>query len=459
MPPLDDGQRASAVVLRVARRIRAAGGRAFVVGGYVRDQLLGLCSKDLDIEVFGIEADQLQNLLSSEGTVDTVGASFGVFMIHGIDIDWSLPRRDSKHGRGHRGIRVHTDPGLSYQEAARRRDLTMNAFMWDPLDGELLDPFGGREALHQGVLRAVDARLFSDDPLRALRVVRMATTFGFVPEPALLNLMREQDLSELSRERLWGEWEKIALKSRLPSLAFLSLEDSGLLRFFPELDALRDVQQDPEWHPEGDVYVHTAMVMDAAVALRSGEREHDLALMLGALCHDLGKADTTAFIDGHWRSRGHDQEGLRPTQQLLQRFQTPPRLVKQVEALVLEHLKPIALEKGGAGPAAYRRLARKCGERHVHLRLLAEVCEADHRGRTTDDATADAIPYLNNFYQRIDEMQLADSTPEPVVQGRHLLERGYQPGPGLGRLLKRCFDYQIESGCDDINAILEHLDL
>jgi tRNA nucleotidyltransferase (CCA-adding enzyme) len=170
--------------------------------------------------------------------------------------------------------------------------------------------------------------------------------------------MSQQDLSELSRERLWGEWEKIALHSRKPSMAFLALEDADLLGFFPELDALRDVMQDPEWHPEGDVYVHTAMVMDAAVALRNGQRDHDLALMFGALCHDLGKPPTTAFIDGRWRSRAHDQEGVRPTQQLLQRIQCPQRVCKQVEILVAEHLRPIALQKGGAGAAAYRRLAR-----------------------------------------------------------------------------------------------------
>ncbi len=459
LSPLDPQDADEATVLRIAQAVKDMGGRIFIVGGYVRDRLLGLPSKDLDVEVFGLDSDQLKTLLSTEGTVDCVGESFGVFMIHGCAVDWSLPRRDSKVGRGHRGIDVHTDPHLSYDEAARRRDLSINALMWDPLVNELVDPFNGIDDLRSGTLRAVDTALFSDDPLRGLRAVRIASVFGFLPDPELIALMRAQDLSELSTERLWGEWEKIALKSRLPSLALLCLEDSGLIQYFPELDALRDVQQDPQWHPEGDVYVHTAMVMDAAVKLRNGDREHDLALMFGSLCHDLGKAPTTEFIDDHWRSRGHEEAGISLTESFLHNIQSPHELIKQASILVSEHLKPVSLQKGDAKPAAYRRLARKCADKHVHLSLLAQVCEADHRGRTSLDADLDQIPYIQSFYQHIDTMNLADSAPQPAVLGRHLIERGYKPGPEMGKILEQCFEYQLDSGCVDIEEIIAHLNL
>ena len=452
--PLQTADPLQHLLLRVCKSIRAQGGRAFIVGGYVRDQLLGLPSKDFDVEVFGLSSDELKELLSQEGTVDIVGEQFGVFMIHGYDIDWSLPRTDSKQGRGHRGIRVETDPHLSITDAARRRDLTINALMWDPLEQQIEDPFNGISDLTDGRLRAVDAQLFGDDPLRALRAVRMAAVFGFLPDDKLFSIMRQQDLSELSRERLWGEWEKICLKSTLPSLAFLCLEESDLLRFFPELNNLRDVAQDPQWHPEGDVYVHTAMVMDAAAQLRNGDRQHDLALMLGALCHDLGKAPTTVFEDGRWRSKAHDVEGIPLTETFLHSIQCPHKLIKTVCALVEHHLKPISLQKGQAKDAAYRRLAKKCAEQYCDLSLLCQVCEADHRGRTSDDANLDNITYIDTFTGIIQRLALEHRAPVAVVQGRDLIQRGHKPGPELGALLQRCFDYQLDSGETDRDTII-----
>lgn len=444
-----------AQVHSILEAIRSQGGTGFIVGGYVRDQLLGIPSKDIDVEVFGLDGDQLKTILSSYGTVDLIGEQFGVFMVHGIDVDWSLPRQDSKSGKGHRGVSVHTDPGLSFAEAARRRDLSINALMWNPLSNEIVDPYNGIDDLKNGVLRAVDKQLFSDDPLRGLRAVRMSALFGFLPDEELLDLMGRQDLSELSPERIWGEWEKICLRSTLPSLAFYTLEESGLITYFSEIDALRDVQQDPHWHPEGDVYIHTAMVMDAAVQLRNGERTHDLALMFGALCHDLGKAPTTEYEGGRWRSKNHDNAGIPLTESLLSQIHCPHKLIKQVSALVAHHLKPVSLQKGNAGPGAYRRLARACGDAGINMRLLAEVCEADHRGRTTDDALDPEISYIKSFMDIIDDLAITDSAPTPIVQGRDLIEAGVKPGKKMGILLKRCFDYQLKHGETDKQTIIK----
>ena len=453
--PLDMADPDHSQLISILQQIKQQGGTGFVVGGYVRDQLLGISSKDIDVEVFGLDAEQLKAVLSEFGKVDLIGEQFGVFMLHGLDIDWSLPRQDSKSGKGHRGVSVHTDPGLSHHEAARRRDLTINALMWDPLEDQLIDPFGGLDDLQNGILRAVDEELFSDDPLRGLRAVRMSALFGFLPDDHLLGLMSKQDLSELSPERIWGEWEKICLRGRIPSLAFYALEESALIRYFPEIDALRDVQQDPHWHPEGDVYIHTAMVMDAACPLRNGDRSHDLALMLGALCHDLGKAPTTSFEDGRWRSKNHDNAGIPLTEQLLSQILAPSKLIKQVSALVAHHLKPVSLQKGNAGPAAYRRLARHCGDAGISMRQLAEVCEADHRGRTSEDAQDEEISYITSFMNILDDLSITDDAPIPLVQGRDLMTHGITPGKSMGTLLQRCFDYQLKHGETDKEKIIQ----
>ncbi len=255
----------------IAKSVRDAGGRALVVGGWVRDHLLGLRSKDVDIEVFGLGARRLEALLAGFGPVHAVGRAFGVFRVGGIDVDFSLPRRDSKRGPGHRGFQVAPDPSLDFAEAARRRDLTINSIGIDPLTGEVLDPHGGRRDAQRRVLRATDPERFPEDPLRGLRVAQLAARLEMAPDEELVALCRTLDLGELSGERVFDELAKLLLRAAKPSIGFHVLEDTGQLRFFPELDALRGVPQDPEWHPEGDVWVHTLMVLDVAARLRGGE--------------------------------------------------------------------------------------------------------------------------------------------------------------------------------------------
>ena len=315
----------------IAKSVRDAGGRAVVVGGWVRDHLLGLRSKDVDIEVFGLDVERLEALLAGFGNVHTIGRAFGVLRVGGIDVDFSLPRRDSKRGPGHRGFDVAPDPSLDFAEAARRRDLTVNSIGIDPLTGEVLDPHDGRRDLKHRVLRATEPARFPEDPLRGLRVVQLAARLEMTPDEELVALCRSLDLSQLSGERVFDEFRKLLLRSAKPSIGFKVLEDTGQLRYFPELDALRGVPQDPEWHPEGDVWVHTLMVLDAAASLRDADKGgvstedsgENLALMLGALCHDLGKPATTERAGGRIRSYRHDVEGVAPTRALLARMRAP----------------------------------------------------------------------------------------------------------------------------------------
>ena len=452
--------------VEVAKAVRDAGGRAIVVGGWVRDHLLGARSKDVDIEVFGLDVARFEALLADFGKVHAVGRAFGVYRVAGIDVDFSLPRRDSKRGPGHRGFDVTPDPSLGFADAARRRDLTVNSIGLDPLTGEVLDPHHGRRDLNRCVLRATDPERFPEDPLRGLRVAQLAARLEMTPDDDLVALCRRLDLSELSGERVFDEFRKLLLRAARPSIGFKVLEDTNQLRFFPELDALRGVPQDPEWHPEGDVWVHTLMVLDVAASLRgtgdTGERgdtpEHgdeNLSLMFGALCHDLGKPATTERVDGRVRSHRHDVEGVTPTRALLERMRAPGALTERVAALVEHHLAPALFIRNGATARGYRRLARKLERAGVSIELLVRVARADHLGRTTADAVAGRFDAGDAFLAAARAHSVERTAPRDAVLGRHLIERGLQPGPGFAPILERCREIQDETGWTDPERILD----
>ena len=441
-------------VLDIARAVDAAGGRALAVGGYVRDGLLGHASKDWDIEVFGLDLDALQAVLERFGRVIAVGRAFGVLRLAELDVDFSLPRRDSKVGPGHRGFDVEVDPTLDFETASRRRDLTVNSMGLDPLTEELLDPHGGRADLEAGILRAVDTATFPEDPLRGLRVAQFSARLLMEPDAELVALCRQLDLSEVSPERILEEFRKLLLQGMRPSLGLAFLRGSGLLRHFPELEALVGVPQDPAWHPEGDVWTHNLMVIDEAAGLRRGDAD-DLALMFGALCHDLGKPATTVVREGRIRSPSHSKAGIAPTRALLERMRAPHELVERTCALVEHHLAPALFDKDGAKARAYRRLSRQLGSSGVAMELLARVARADHFGRTTPDALARDFAAGDRFLARARDLEVVEEAPRDVVQGRHLIARGLTPGPRFGVLLARCREVQDERGWRDADRILD----
>lgn len=445
-------------VRAVAEACAAAGGRALLVGGWVRDRLRGRPSKDWDYEVYGLTLDRLESVLESFGEVIRVGRAFGVLRVKGLELDVSMPRRDSKVGRGHRGFVVDLDPALSIEEASRRRDLTVNAIAYDPLTHELLDPHGGLEDLESGRLRAVDPATFVEDPLRALRVAQFRARLEMDVDRALIELCARLDLSELPAERIQTEWNKLLLRAARPSLGLSFLRDADLLRHFPELAAIVGVPQDAEWHPEGDVWTHTLMVVDEAAKLRTGDPRRDEILMYGAVCHDLGKATTTVEDDdGRIRSPGHEEAGVEPTVAWLTRLRLSGETVDGVVAIVRHHLAPAALFYGGATDRGYRRLARKLGALGVDAELLHRAATADHFGRTTPDALARSFPEGDRFLERMRALEIAARAPVDVVQGRHLIARGYEPGPGFGPLLQRCREVQDETGWTDAEWILDRV--
>jgi tRNA nucleotidyltransferase (CCA-adding enzyme) len=333
-------------VLDIARAVRGAGGRALIVGGWVRDRIMNRPDKaepNIDLEVFHIAPARLRELLEGFGRVEAVGESFQVYKLGTIDI--SLPRRDSKAGRGHRGFVVVGDPDMSIAEAARRRDFTVNAISWDPLSEEYFDPFDGRGDIERRLLRMVDAQTFADDSLRVLRAIQFVARLGFALDEATRDVCRNIALDDLPSERIWGEFEKL-LFADTPSIGFALAMDLGVVaKLFPELQALAGCQQEPEWHPEGDVWVHTLQVIDQARArIDDLERPQKIAVMLGAVCHDFGKPATTAFIDGRIRSMDHEEQGVAPATAFLDRLNVNAiegyDVRRQVLGITAQHQKP-----------------------------------------------------------------------------------------------------------------------
>jgi tRNA nucleotidyltransferase (CCA-adding enzyme) len=428
--------------------IRAAGGRPYLVGGAVRDALLGLPLKDYDLEVFSLTPQQLEAVLARAGSVDAVGQAFSVYKVAGLPgvagaVDVSIPRRDSKAGPGHRGIAVSGDPDLSIDEAARRRDFTINALLLDPESGTILDPHGGQRDLEARVLRAVDAATFAEDPLRALRAVQLAARFELAVDPATAQLCAAMPLGELPAERIFGEIEKLLLKARRPAIGLRLLREWGMLTVIaPELVPLAETEQDPIWHPEGDVWTHTLLAVDQAASLRDDlDHPRALAVMLGTLCHDLGKPATTRFEDGRTRSRGHEEAGLPPTTALLDRWKVHTLfgydLRAQVLALVGNHLKPGQLydDRDRVSDGAIRRLASKC-----EPRLLYRVARADCLGRTGDFAPV----AMEWFLAKVESLAVAERPPAPLLRGRDLLDLGLAPGVEIGRILHAVYERQLD---------------
>ena len=438
-------------ILRLARAVREAGGRALLVGGCVRDRLMGREVKDWDVEVYGVEPARLRELLARFGRVNVVGEAFTVYKL-GQDLDVSLPRRERKTGRGHRGFYIEGDPSMSFEEAARRRDFTVNAILEDPLTGDLLDPFGGRADIDAKLLRAVSAETFVEDSLRVLRAAQFAARFGFEVEGGTVELCRSIDLTDLPAERVWAELEKILLVARSPSVGLQWLDRLNVLpQLFPEIEALRGVGQEPDWHPEGDVFVHTQLVCERArESVDDLDYPRRVALMLAALCHDFGKPSTTEFVEGRVRSRGHEEAGVAPTVAFLDRlklFTLDGYDVRaQTVALVRDHLKPgeFYRKRAEITDGAFRRLARRC-----ELELLYRLAKADSLGRNAPWVPRErwfGVEAEEWFIARARELAVEKGPPAALLLGRHLLEMGLKPSPLVGEIQRAVYELQLDGG-------------
>jgi len=436
-------------VIALARVIHDAGGRALLVGGCVRDALMGNEPKDWDLEVYQLDPARLREILDSFGPVNAVGEAFTVYKL-GHDLDVSIPRRERKSGRGHRAFVIEGDPTMSIADATRRRDFTINAILRDPLTDELIDPFGGQQDIAAGLLRAVAAETFVEDSLRVLRAAQFAARFEFQIDAETVALCRTMDLSDLPAERVWGELEKLLLQARRPSVGLNWLKDLGAVeKVFPEIQSLIGVPQDPEWHPEGDVFVHTLLAVDRARELIDElPYARRVTVMLATLAHDFGKPPTTQFLEGRWRSRGHEEAGVEPALRFLDRINVHTidgyEVRNQIVSLVREHLKPgeFYKKRDEVGEGAFRRLARRC-----EPDLLYRVAKADSLGRNADWVPREkwyGSEAQEWFVQRAKELDVDKRPPEPLLLGRHLIELGVQPGPRMGEITRAVYEMQLD---------------
>jgi tRNA nucleotidyltransferase (CCA-adding enzyme) len=450
-PPLPDDLRA---MLEAVRRV----GRPRLVGGGVRDWLLGIAPKDFDIEVAGVDFEGLHRALAPFGPTDVVGRSFGVIKVRGAgggEHDFSLPRRESKTGAGHRGFAVEPDPSLGDREAAARRDFTVNAIAIDPFSGALTDPFGGAADLRARILRHAGPA-FADDPLRVLRAFQLAARYDFrlAPETAALCRSIAPSYPELPVERVWGEWAKWAADSRVPSRGLEVLEETGWIAHFPEVAALRGTPQEPEWHPEGDVMEHTARCLDALVPLEgwaSSEPARRRMLSLAVLAHDFGKPSTTVRAERRgsmrWVSPGHEAAGGPLADSFLLRIGAPHDLAPQIRALVVHHLAHHHGSHGGDfSDTQVRRLARRLSPSTIDD--LALVMAADALGRPPLPAD-DILALVGRLRARASALAVEVSAPRPLVLGRHLIALGRRPGPDFRPLLDSAFEAQLDGAFSD----------
>ncbi len=447
-------------VIKLCQEVRQAGGRALLVGGWVRDFVLGRETVDYDIEVYGVEAAALRALLDQQGKVDAVGEAFTVYKVRLRDsgksfpsslvADVSLPRRESKTGRGHRGFVVEGDPQMTFAEAARRRDFTINAMMYDPLTGEYIDLYGGREDLKNGILRVVDPRTFVEDSLRVLRAMQFAARFEFTIDPVTIALCCSIDLSDLPAERIWAEVEKWLLQSRRPSIGLHAARDLGITeKLWPEIQALSGCPQHSVTHPEGDVFIHTGMVLDEARKLTDGlPRPKQVAVMLGALCHDLGKPVTTKIEDEKVRAsisaKGHETASVALTEKFFDRLKLftfdSYDVRKQALALVEYHAVPYRwgrMHKAGEAitDGMFRRLALK-----VEPDLLYRVARADCLGRAGEFKPE----FEEWFLSRVRSLGIERRAPEALLLGRHVLALGLQPGKRIGEITRAVYEMQLD---------------
>lgn len=420
---------------------------------------MGFEPKDWDLEVYGVRPEKLPQILKDVGDVNAVGEAFTVYKV-GNHLDVSIPRRDRKVGRGHKGFIVEGDPDMSFEEACSRRDFTINAILKDPLTGEIVDPFNGREDIDKKIIRHVSDETFAEDSLRVLRAAQFAARLEFDLAPETVAICKTIDVTDLPKERIWGELEKLLLKSRSPSIGLKWLYDLGIVdQIFPELKSLVGVPQEPEWHPEGDVDVHTLMVVDEARKLIDDlPYEKQVTVMLGALAHDFGKPPTTQFFDGRWRSHSHDEAGIEPTLTFLDTIGMHTLngydVRNQVVQLVRYHLKPgeYYKAKSPVGDGAFRRLARK-----VEPDLLYRVAKADSLGRNPEWLPKEkwfGSEAQEWFIQKVRELQIEKKAPDPILMGRHLIELGLEPSPHFKQILDAVYELQLDGKVTNIDEAI-----
>lgn len=446
-------------ILDLADAFRAEGGRALLVGGCVRDMLRRIAPKDYDLEVYGVSVDVLKRVAESFGSISEVGRSFGILKLGAGDfvIDLGIPRKDSKVDAGHKGFSIDVDPFMTPELAAQRRDFTVNAIMMDPLTGEIIDPFHGVADLEQGVLRVVDGDLFGDDPLRVLRGMQFAARFALMPDENTIAAMKRAvpHLTELSPERFRDEWFKLLVLAERPSIGLQLGDDLGVFDLlYPEIVPLKITPQNPEWHPEGDVWIHTKMVVDEAAQIIRREKCSDetaFTMMLAALCHDFGKPLVTRVIDGKIRSIDHEEAGEAPARSFLSALSIAHNDAEKIIGIVKDHLKPTKYYLADQKPetsitdGAIRKLAAHIAPATIEELLI--VSEADYFGRGLwRHGEAHVYPERAWLLDRAAKLNVLSGPAPHAITGAELIALGIESGPKIGEIIREADRLRDDEG-------------
>lgn len=423
--------------------LKEIGVNPILVGGCVRDSLLNIPCKDYDIELFNIEKiEDIETILNKFGSVKLVGKSFGVLTlkVDGYDFDFALARVEKKIGLGHRGFKVTTKKDLSFSEASLRRDFTINSLGYDFFEKKVLDPNEGLKDLGKKVLRHIKDESFVEDPLRVYRALQFCARFELKLDESTKELCIgiKQTLLELPKSRVYEEFKKLFLKSQKPSIGLSLLKELEILEYYPELEALNNCLQEYEYHPEGDVWVHTLMVVDEMVKLKTGDEKTDMILFLACLCHDLGKPLCTKIINTKITSHKHEKLGIEPTISFLSKITDEKEIFDRVIPLVETHLSPFALYKDQSSSKAVKRLAMR-----VNIEELCIVALADCLGRDIQDKDkcTKAVEWLR---QKAQELEVSTQALAPIVQGRDLIALGFKPSKEFKEILDYGYSLQID---------------
>lgn len=444
---MSDYEQDMRIALELASAVAKAGGKAYYVGGFVRDRLMGVPNKDIDIEVHGLYPNRLEEIIDGLGEKITVGESFGVYGLKGCSIDIAMPRKEETRGKGHRDFDICVDPFLGTRKAAMRRDFTINAMMQDILTGEIVDEYNGREDLEKGIIRHVNDKTFPEDPLRVLRGAQFASRFDYKIAPETVALCSKMDLKFLPKERIMGELEKALLKADKPSVFFEVLREMGQLDlWFPELRDLIGVKQDPLFHLEGDVWVHTMMVLDVAVQYRN-RAKNPLGFMLSAVTHDFGKAVCTEVINGVIHSYNHETEGLPLIETFMKRLTNENDLISYVLNMSEHHMKPnvVAFDKSSV------KATNKMFDKSLDPEGLIYLSAADGLGKIS------SWNHVSNLEFLLDRLEIfKEYMSRPYVMGRDLIAAGLKPGESFSEYLAYAHKLRL-AGVEKENALKQTL--
>lgn len=435
------------MALTIAQKVLEAGGQSYFVGGYVRDLIMGIDNKDIDLEIHGVLPEKLAEILDGLGERIRIGSSFGVYGLKGYGLDIAMPRKERATGRGHKDFEVFVDPFLGTEKAAQRRDFTINALMRNVLTGEIVDHFSGLSDLKEGLIRHVNDETFVEDPLRLYRGAQFAARFRFRIVPETRELCGKMDVSALAGERVFDEMKKALLKADTPSVFFEEIRKMGQLSvWFPEVGQMIGVEQNPEYHQEGDVWTHTMLVLDEAARRRASVRQ-PLGFMLAALCHDFGKIVATERIDGRLCAYDHEHKGLPLASSFLNRLTSEKQIIDYVMNMVELHMKPHAMARDNAGIKKTNRMFDQALEPFD----LVQLAEADILSSHGTGGPVSEEAFLTERLSVFEEYMA-----RPYVMGRDLIEAGLEPDKDFHELLEYGHKLRL-AGVDKDSALKQIL--